>query len=111
MTQTLYTTPLPSPNARPSEVRTYLEKVLIERFELTPEEAAEAASVWKYGDGSELRFKTWSPATSPSFLLFGNQIGPRLQRYVMAQELAEWKSSRDGYALNGFLTLLGLRLL
>ncbi|RFU28927.1 hypothetical protein B7463_g7421, partial [Scytalidium lignicola] len=105
MTQTLYTTPLPSINARPSAVRKYFESVLIERFELTPEEAAKTASVWKYGDGSELRFRAWNqdPPISPSFMLFGSQLGPRLQAYVMAQGFAEWKSSLDGICTRGLL--------
>lgn len=96
MAQTLYPTPLPPIDARPSAVRKYFETILVDRFELTPKEAAETVSVWKYGDGSELRFGISSPDWSPSFLLFGNQLGPRLQKYVMAQGVAEWKKSPEG---------------
>lgn len=89
---------LPAPDARPSAVRQYLEAIFIERYEMSPSEAVEQASAWKYGDGQELRSAGgWNDPSSPgkAFRIFGDDLGGRLQEYVMETWLEEWRLTDD----------------
>jgi len=87
-------------------VRKYLEAVLIERYEVSPEEATSMASAWRWGNGEELRSGHWHylleslPKSSAPSLdehgVLGKELCLRLQTYAREQWFKEWQTTSEG---------------
>lgn len=81
---------VPPREARPSEVRAYLTRLLIDEHDATPELAQETAERWKLGRGWDLRDMSEKRCRA----ILGDDVGPFLFRTVRKDIQDEWDARK-----------------
>ncbi|KAJ5173333.1 hypothetical protein N7492_005926 [Penicillium capsulatum] len=99
----------PPPDAGPAQVRAYLVDVLLLYHDTSLEFAQQIADLWHLGRGVDLRQAASLHAKDTFTHIFGDAVGPFLERSVREQLVLDWRTSMPGVLV--YWGLIGLPVL